>query len=286
MRAWITGGLIGLMGLGATTAAEGVEDEDARLSALFASYLDDAFRDEPLMATRLGDHRFDDQLDDLSAEARAGQRRARPQDPGRPAEARSTRRSSRATGRSTSRSSATTSSARSGWPRHFRPFEDDPRIYGDYLTESVYLLLTQSTLPKDDEPQERPGADGEGPRGRRRSARQTIRQPAAGQGRDGHPADRGGDRASTRTSSSPSPASRRARGSSAEQGRRRSSRRLEEHLAFLEDEVLPRSTDDLADRPGAVRQEARPGARRRALGRRGAGGGRVARRPGSSARWP
>jgi hypothetical protein len=30
----------------------------------------------------------------------------------------------------------------------FHPFEDDPRIYGDYLTEGVYLLFTQSTLPK------------------------------------------------------------------------------------------------------------------------------------------
>src|SRR5439155_1906345 len=32
---------------------------------------------------------------------------------------------------------------------HFDPFVDDPRIYGDYLTESVYLLLTQSSLPRE-----------------------------------------------------------------------------------------------------------------------------------------
>jgi uncharacterized protein (DUF885 family) len=31
----------------------------------------------------------------------------------------------------------------------FKPFEDDPRVYGDYLTESVYALFTQSTLPKE-----------------------------------------------------------------------------------------------------------------------------------------
>ena len=30
---------------------------------------------------------------------------------------------------------------------NFRPFEDDPRVYGDYISESVYLLLTQSSLP-------------------------------------------------------------------------------------------------------------------------------------------
>src|SRR5207247_5583890 len=29
-----------------------------------------------------------------------------------------------------------------------KPFEEDPRVYNDYITESVYLLLTQSTLPK------------------------------------------------------------------------------------------------------------------------------------------
>src|SRR5581483_811226 len=29
-----------------------------------------------------------------------------------------------------------------------RPFEEDPRTYNAYLSESVYLLLTQSTLPK------------------------------------------------------------------------------------------------------------------------------------------
>ena len=28
------------------------------------------------------------------------------------------------------------------------PPEDDPRTYGEYATESIYLLLTQSTLPK------------------------------------------------------------------------------------------------------------------------------------------
>ena len=30
----------------------------------------------------------------------------------------------------------------------FQPFEDDPRIYVSYVTESVYLLLTQSSLPR------------------------------------------------------------------------------------------------------------------------------------------
>src|SRR5205809_1532895 len=46
--------------------------EDAKLTAFFKGYLDDLFRQRPLEATRLGDHRFDSQLDDLSPKARAG----------------------------------------------------------------------------------------------------------------------------------------------------------------------------------------------------------------------
>ncbi len=45
--------------------------EDAKLVTFFRAYLDELFEDQPLTATRLGDHRFDDRLDDISAEARA-----------------------------------------------------------------------------------------------------------------------------------------------------------------------------------------------------------------------
>ena len=111
MRDWIgiVSGLAGLWlgasGLGAEPAKP---EEDARLAAFFQAYLDEAFRAEPLMATRLGDHRFDDKLDDLSPEARAAQRRARPQGPGRAAQARSITTRSRGAGRSITRSSAST----------------------------------------------------------------------------------------------------------------------------------------------------------------------------------
>ena len=40
------------------------------LESFFREYLEAAFRLEPMLATRLGDHRFDDQLDDLSVAAR------------------------------------------------------------------------------------------------------------------------------------------------------------------------------------------------------------------------
>ena len=45
--------------------------EDARLERLFKDYLDTEFKHRPLDATRLGDHRFDDLLDDVSPKARA-----------------------------------------------------------------------------------------------------------------------------------------------------------------------------------------------------------------------
>ena len=67
-----------------------------------------AFRAEPLMATRLGDHRFDDKLDDLSPEARAANverdRKALAELPRKVDSQHALAR----TGRSTSRSSAST----------------------------------------------------------------------------------------------------------------------------------------------------------------------------------
>ena len=87
-----------------------------------------------------------------------------------------------------------------------------------------------------------------------------------------------GRSASTRTTSSRSPASPRARASSAS-GPRRSSTALKEHLAFLEGRGPAAVDRDLADRPGEVRPEARAGARRRALGRRGARARPRPRRP-------
>src|SRR5215475_6759014 len=48
------------------------QEEDAKLEAFFKQYLEESFRQRPLEATRLGDHRFDAQLDDLSQAARDG----------------------------------------------------------------------------------------------------------------------------------------------------------------------------------------------------------------------
>jgi uncharacterized protein (DUF885 family) len=100
-----------------------------------------------MRATRLGDHRFDDQLEDLSASARQASLERE-----------------RATLEELPRRVRFEKLSRDGQIdfeilRHhlersiyleetFREFENDPRVYGEYLTESIYVLLTQSSLPK------------------------------------------------------------------------------------------------------------------------------------------
>src|SRR6266581_4253808 len=57
--------LIGAMG----RAFAGAPD-DQKLESFFKSYLDEHFRLRPVEATKLGDHRFDAQLEDVSLQAR------------------------------------------------------------------------------------------------------------------------------------------------------------------------------------------------------------------------
>lgn len=123
------------------------DDEDAKLAALFQNYLDEWFKHRPLEATRLGDHRFDDRLDDLSPKARAAwtdrQRQVLRDLP------------SRIDYRKLSRSGQIDFEilqhhlTREIWlAENTHPFEQDPRIYNEYLSDSIYLILAQSTQPK------------------------------------------------------------------------------------------------------------------------------------------
>ncbi len=139
--------LLLLAGPDTAPAVQPADTEDARLAAFFKDYLEREFRHRPLEATRLGDHRFDDLLDDLSAKARAA----------------TTERTRKALADLPEKISYK-KLARGGqidfeilehhlkreiWlAENTRPFEDDPRVYNDYITDSVYLLLTQSTLPQ------------------------------------------------------------------------------------------------------------------------------------------
>lgn len=118
------------------------------LEKFFKEYLEQAFTMRPIEATSLGDHRFDAQLDDISAEARAKWLQHW-----------------KATLAELPKKIALDSLSpsekvdyqifrdelnRNIWlAENTKPFEEDPRTYGRYISDSVYSLLTQSTLPQE-----------------------------------------------------------------------------------------------------------------------------------------
>src|ERR1043166_1401660 len=142
--------LIGLVAfcfsLGCLNAA--TETADSALNDFFKQYLDQSFRLRPLEATQLGDHRFDNQLEDLSAKAREAW----------PEHNRKTldRLRKEIDYKSLSRAAQIDFEilehelVKNLWlEENFHPFEDDPRVYSGYINDSTYLLLAQSTLPKE-----------------------------------------------------------------------------------------------------------------------------------------
>ena len=191
------------------------------------------------MATRLGDHRFDDKLDDLSPEARAANverdRRALAELP------RKVDYNTLSRGGQIDYEILRQHLTRAVWlAETFRPFEDDPRTYGDYLTESVYLLLTQSSLPRRrtcttpwpawprspgwSRPPGGRSAGRPGSRSRRRSARPRGRSTST--------------RVTSITLAGAPPGAGELAARAGE-----AIRALEGYLGFLEAEVLPRSTE-------------------------------------------
>lgn len=121
---------------------------DEHLERFFKEYLEESLRLRPVSATALGDHRYDHRLDDISREARDGWLAH-----------------NRRTMRQLSHAVDFDDLSRDGqvdfkifeqelrrdiWlAENMHPFEEDPRTYGRYLSDSVYMLLTQSTLPKE-----------------------------------------------------------------------------------------------------------------------------------------
>lgn len=124
------------------------QTEDEKLQSFFKDSLEQLFHLRPTEATGLGDHRFDAQLDDISPEARARWKAFTKQ-----------------TLKNLPQQIDYKNLTRDGqidfeilqhhlerelWlDDNMRPFERDPRSYGGYLNDSVYLLLTHSTQPKE-----------------------------------------------------------------------------------------------------------------------------------------
>jgi uncharacterized protein (DUF885 family) len=122
--------------------------EDGKLAEFFKTYLDQQFVQRPTDATALGDHRFDAQLDDISPKAREGWRAF-----------------AKKTLAELPKEVAYKKLSRDGqidyeifqhqlesqlWLEdNMQPFERDARTYGGYLSDSIYTLLAQSTLPRE-----------------------------------------------------------------------------------------------------------------------------------------
>ena len=120
--------------------------EDERLATYFRRYLEEKMRRQPSLATRLGDHRYDHLLDDLSPEAQKALERRTQETLDNLPKIIDYQKLSRAG--QIDFEIWINELQKSLWVlKHQRPFETDPRLYLEATTGSVFTLLTQSTLP-------------------------------------------------------------------------------------------------------------------------------------------
>ena len=136
-------GAVLLLGASPVIATE----EDPKLAAFFQAYFDAECEARPLYATMLGDHRYDDRLDDLSPEARAkGLGRTKMVLANLPKAVDYAKLSRDG---QIDFEILKSNLERDIWQaENADPFADDPRVYSDYISDSVFLIFTQSTLPK------------------------------------------------------------------------------------------------------------------------------------------
>lgn len=134
--------------IGMLTSVDAEATEDARLAAHFRQFLEEEMRRQPSLATRLGDHRYDHLLDDLSPEAQREMERRTQQvldDLPKTIDHAKLSRDGQI-----DYEIWVHELKKSLWLlRNQRPFETDPRLYIDMTTGSVFSLLTQSTLPRE-----------------------------------------------------------------------------------------------------------------------------------------
>jgi len=122
--------------------------EDEKLQTFFKGYLELRFQEQPTEATTLGDHRFDGLLDDISPAARGRWLALVRQTASDLPAAVDYQKLSR-DGQIDYEILQHDLEAQIWRNANLHPFEEDPRTYGTYLSDSVYVLLAQSTLPKE-----------------------------------------------------------------------------------------------------------------------------------------
>jgi len=124
------------------------QEADLKLEQFFRQYLDEHFQMQPLAATELGDHRFDALLDDVSRTSRErwlAHAKKTLADLPKQVEYSALSRAGQIDYEIFKHDLEATI-----WlTENRRLFEEDPRTYVSYINDSVYLLLTRSTLPKE-----------------------------------------------------------------------------------------------------------------------------------------
>ncbi len=141
--------LLSLVLIGAVIAGPAYSQEmDARLESFFKQYLEKQFRQQPMTATQLGDHRFDNLLDDLRPEARRAWETLDQETLAElPRQIHYDRLSRNA---QIDYEIFQQDLKRSLWlAQNTHRFEEDPRVYNQYVSDSTFLLLAQSTLPNE-----------------------------------------------------------------------------------------------------------------------------------------
>jgi uncharacterized protein (DUF885 family) len=119
-----------------------------RLETFFRRYLDERFALHPFEATQLGDHRFDDRLDDLSPAAL--DKSLAHLEETRKRLAREIDRKALSPDERVDYAILDHELEAAIWLRETTlPFATNPRAYTEYISDSVFLILAQSRLPKE-----------------------------------------------------------------------------------------------------------------------------------------
>jgi uncharacterized protein (DUF885 family) len=139
-----------LIGTAAMTvpAADPPTAEDTRLAKYFQSYLDEEFRRHPVYATQQGNHDHDDRMDDLSPETR-NENMAHTLSALLYTEKAFDRQKLSRAGQIDLEILHHALTYQLWQAKEDNRFEFDPRVYGEYVSDSVFILFTQSSLPRE-----------------------------------------------------------------------------------------------------------------------------------------